>query len=100
MIESAPAKSLGMKRNGNNKLHRTRFQEFLTALRHEPPEGFAERNFAAVFELLHNLAQWMLGDLLSRVTAPSAGADEIRRARQTSGAMMVISARIRERTAA
>jgi hypothetical protein len=78
----------------------TRVQEFLTALRHEPPEGFTERNFAAVFELLHNLAQWMLGDLFSGVIGPRAGADEIRRARQTSGAMMVIPTRVREGTAA
>jgi hypothetical protein len=42
----------------------------------------------------------MLGTLVSRITAPSSGANEIGWARQTGGAMMVIAARVEERTSA
>jgi hypothetical protein len=81
LIESAPAQPLRMEWNRNNQIDRARCQKFLTALRHEPPQGFAERNFAAILELLHNLAQGMLGDLVSGVATPSPGVCEIRGAR-------------------
>jgi hypothetical protein len=100
LVESTPAESFRMKRHGNNQIHVTRFQEFLAALCHKPSKRLTERNFAPIFELLHNLAQGMVGDLLSRVAAPSPGAGEIGRARQASSALMVISLRVREGTAA
>jgi len=42
----------------------------------------------------------MLGNLISRITAPSSGAEEIGLAGQTNSAMMVISAGVEERAAA
>jgi hypothetical protein len=42
----------------------------------------------------------MLGTLVSRITAPSSGANEIGLARQTRSTRMVIAARVEERTSA
>jgi len=42
----------------------------------------------------------MLGPLVSRIAAPSSGADEIGLAGQTSSAMMIIPAGVEERAAA
>ena len=66
---------------------------------HETPQWFAERDFSTIFELLHYLAERVLGNLIPGIAAPGPGVEEMGQASQTSSAMMVISAGIEERPA-
>lgn len=81
-----------MQRHRHDQIDLATREKFPTAARQKPSQRLSQRNFPAVFESLHDLAQRVLFRLLARITSPGASGDEVGRAPKADAANVIVAA--------